>query len=119
MPDFFSSKRCSLKFFLQMQGIISFAINLIVLWSVFTPPWKGALAGTFKQTLPLTATVAFIAAGASYTGPAMNPVTVSHYLRSHVAKHLKVLFKTIVPLGPSAAVINTKLSILAGQRITI
>lgn len=98
MPDFFSSKRCSLKFFLQMQGIISFAINLIVLWSVFTPPWKGALAGTFKQTLPLTATVAFIAAGASYTGPAMNPVTVSHYFGPMLQSILKCCSRLLCPL---------------------
>lgn len=69
------------------EGVLTFAITLIVLWVILNGPRNGLI----KTAFIITATLVLVTLGTPYTGPAMNPsnafgwayVNQKHYTPEH------------------------------------
>ncbi|KAG6556140.1 hypothetical protein Mapa_002081 [Marchantia paleacea] len=86
------------------EGILTFTITLVVLWTVLRGPKNGFL----KTIIIIVATLFLVAKGGPYTGPAMNPSNAfgwAYVNQKHMSQeHLYVYWVTpfIGALGASA-----------------
>lgn len=86
------------------EGVLTFLITLVVLWTVLRGPSNGLL----KTLIITVATLFLVAKGGPYTGPAMNPsnafgwayVNQNHYSQEHLYVYWVTPF--IGALGASA-----------------